>query len=195
MSFSKNGRNMLKKGANDIIYTPKPVALKMIEMCDIKENETVLDPSKGGGIFYNNLPNNCIKSYCEIAENIDFFNNNNRYDLIIGNPPYSLWNKWIEHTMKLTDKFCYIFGSFNFTDKRIRDIINKGYGITKFHLVKIDWWYSPSYIVLFEKNKPSIITVEESTIMCGTCNRRCKRGRVGNDMNKCTKNNKEIINI
>jgi hypothetical protein len=195
MSFSKNGRNMLNKGANDIIYTPKPTALKMIEMCDIKENETVLDPSKGGGIFYNNLPNNCIKSYCEITENIDFFNNNNRYDLIIGNPPYSLWNKWIEHTMKLTDKFCYIFGSFNFTDKRIRDIINKGYGITKFHLVKINWWYSPSYLVLFEKNKPSIITVEDKPILCDICNSRCKRGRSGNGMNNCTKNNEEIINI
>jgi hypothetical protein len=184
--FSKNGRK-LKNNSNDIIYTPKPVALKMIDMCDIKDNMTVLDPSKGGGIFFDNLPK-CNKEYCEITEDKDFFKCEKKYDLIIGNPPYSLWNEWIHHTMKLTNKFCYILGSFNFTDKRIRDIINNGYGITKFHLVKIDWWYSPSYLVLFEKNKPSIITVEEKRILCDICNSGCKRGRAGHKMNECTKN-------
>lgn len=176
----------LKKSSNDIIYTPKPVALKMIEMCDIKDGDKVLDPSMGGGVFFNNLPTNCIKSYCEITENKDFFNETERYDLIIGNPPYSLWTKWIDHTMKLTDKFCYIFGCFNFTDKRLRDIIDKGYGITKFHLLKIDWWFSPSFLIVFEKNKPSIITVEPKRILCDICNGRCKRGRNKNDSNTCT---------
>ena len=56
---------------NDVIYTPKPVALKMIEMCDIKENMTVLDPCRGGGVFFDNLPK-CNKDYCEIEEGKDF---------------------------------------------------------------------------------------------------------------------------
>ena len=187
--FSENGRK-LKNTSNDIIYTPLSVALKMIEMCDIKENNKILDPSKGGGIFYNNLPSYCIKDYCEITEGLDFFNYNKKVDLIIGNPPYSLWNKWIEHTMKLTDKFCYIFGSFNFTDKRLRDIMNNGYGITKFHLVKIDWWYSPSYLIVFEKHKISIITVEDKRVICDICNKRCGRGVTikgyKNGMNECS---------
>jgi hypothetical protein len=183
--FSKCSRE-LKKLSNDIIYTPLPVALQMIEMCDIKEGQTILDPSKGGGVFYNNLPNNTMKYYCEITEGVDFFNFNERVDLIIGNPPYSLWNKWIEHTMQITDKFCYIFGSFNFTDKRLRDILNNGYGITKFHLLKIDWWFSPSYLVVFEKNKPSIITVSNNRILCDICNKRCKRGMAGFLPNQCS---------
>ena len=173
--FAKNGRK-LKNNSNDVIYTPLPVALKMIDMCDIHENDKILDPSKGGGVFYNNFPNNCIKDYCEISEGIDFFNYTEKVDIIIGNPPYSLWNKWIEHTMKLTDKFCYIFGSFNFTDKRLRDIVNNGYGITKFHLVKIDWWYSPSYLIVFEKNKTSILTVSSERVICDICKKRCGRG-------------------
>ena len=109
---NKNG-NKLKKNSNDIIYTPRPVALKMIDMCDIKEGSTVLDPSRGGGIFYNNLPSKCVKDYCEITENKDFFEYNKNVDLIIGNPPYLLWDRWIEHTMKITNKFCYILGCFN----------------------------------------------------------------------------------
>ena len=187
--FQKNS-NKLKKTSNDIYYTPLPVALKMIEMCDIRENDKILDPSKGGGVFYNNFPHNCIKDYCEISEGIDFFNYNEKVDIIIGNPPYSLWSKWLEHTMKLTDKFCYIFGAFNFTDKRLRDIINNGYGVTKFHLLKIDWWYSPSYLIVFEKNKTSIITVSYQCVICDICNKRCGRGRTlkgyKNGMNQCS---------
>ncbi len=191
----RNSHKKLKKTGNNIIYTPKPIVLKMIEMCNIKENDKVLDPSKGAGVFYDNLPINCIKSYCEITEGIDFFNDNNRYDLIIGNPPFSLWTKWIEHTIKLTDKFCYIMNVFNLTDSRIRTIFNNGYGITKIHLLKVGWWMGHQYLILFEKNKPSIMTVEEKIIICDICNSRCNRGKAGKDMNKCTKNNEEIINI
>ena len=129
-----------KKSPNDIIYTPKSVALKMIEMCNITPNMKVLDPSKGAGVFYDNLPE-CHKDWCEITDNKDFFSYTNKVDCIVGNPPYSLWSKWLEHTMKLTDKFCYIFGNFNLTDDRLRNILNAGYGITKFHMPShIIWW-------------------------------------------------------
>jgi hypothetical protein len=172
--------------ANDAIYTPLYIARLMIDMCDIKTEMNVLDPSRGEGVFYNNLPD-CNKEYCEITEGLDFFNYTKRVDLIIGNPPYSLWDKWLAHTMTLTDKFCYIFGVYNFTDKRINEIIEKGYGITKFHLLKVDWWFSPSFIVVFEKNKPSIITVEPKRIYCDICNtgKRCGRGQKDVGMNKC----------
>ena len=174
----------IRRTKNDIVYTPKSVALKMIDMCNITPDMKVLDPCRGGGVFYDNL--NCHKDYCEIDEGKDFFDETKKYDLIIGNPPYSIWDKWIEHTMKLTDKFCYIFGTYNFTDKRVRDIINNGYGVTHFHLLKIDWWFSPSYIVVFEKNKPSLISVEPKRINCESCGRRCKRGQKGFSMNECS---------
>ena len=88
--------------------------------------------------------------------------------------------------MKITNKFCYILGCFNFTDARVRKILNNGFGITKIHLLKIDWWFSPSYIVIFEKIKKSIITVEPKSVLCDICNGRCKRGRAGNNANTCT---------
>jgi CRISPR/Cas system endoribonuclease Cas6 (RAMP superfamily) len=59
----------LKIKANDIFYTPNPVALVMIRLCKIKTGSNVLDPSKGCGVFYDNLPTNFIKDYCEISEN------------------------------------------------------------------------------------------------------------------------------
>lgn len=187
MVVSKILRNIqLKDTPNDVIFTPLSVAKLMIEMCDINKNDKVLDPSYGEGVFYNNLPE-CDKDYCEITMNKDFFECNNKYDLIIGNPPFSLWTKWLEHTMKLTNKFCYIMGALNLTRKRLSDIENKGYGLTKMHILTISWWFGTSYICIFEKNKQSIITISPEPFLCDICNKsNCKRGRDKKSFNKCT---------
>lgn len=187
--MSKLIRNIKKRtNANDIIYTPLPVAKLMIEMCEITPEMSVLDPSKGGGVFFNNFPD-CNKDYCEITENIDFFDYDKKVDLIIGNPPYSLWNKWIEHTMKLTDKFCYILSCYNFTDSRMRTILDNGFVITKFHLLKVNWWFSSSFIIVFERNNTNIVkcdmTISKKLYYCDICNKTCKRGRGTNGMNEC----------
>ena len=180
-----------RKTSNDIIYTPKPVALDMINICKITADMKVLDPSRGGGIFYNNLPP-CIKSYCEIQENKDFFEFKEKQDLIIGNPPYSLWDKWIDHTCTLTDKFCYIFGILNLRPNRIDYLQKKGYGITYLKIIQIDWWFGASFIVIFEKNKKSIIDYTRDRILCDICNKRCKRGLTKDGkkygMNECSNN-------
>jgi hypothetical protein len=173
-----------KSSKNDIYYTPLPVAKKMIDMCNITSEMKVLDPSLGGGIFYDNLPE-CKKEWCEIAKGKDFFLETEKYDLIIGNPPYSLWDKWLDKTMELTDKFCYIFGTLNLTTLRLNKIFNKGYGITHFYLVDIDWWFGRYFCVVFEKNKQNIIEVSPKIILCDICNTKCQRGRKGNNVNTC----------
>ena len=184
-----------RQNPNDVIYTPEDVAKIMIKLCKIKKGEKVLDPSKGGGVFYDNFPKNCIKDYCEITENKDFFEYNEKVDWVIGNPPYSLWDKWLEHTMKITNKFCYILGCYNFTPPRISKILNNGFGITNFILLKVDWWFSPSFVVVFEKNKKSIIKAEEKRFYCDICKKRCYRGRTHKGkkygMNECS--NKEDL--
>lgn len=176
----------MKMKKSDIYYTPLPVVKRMIEMCDINPDMSVLDPCYGAGAFYENLPD-CNKSWCEIEKGIDFFENNNKYDLVIGNPPFSLWNKWLEHTIKITDKFCYIFGALNFTEPRLRKIQKAGFGITKIHMIGVAWWFGTSFIVVFEKGKPSIISVEEKRVVCDICNTCCKRGFSKNSPNECTK--------
>ena len=194
-----------KQKPNDIVYTPINVAKLMIDLCDIKPNDKVLDPSKGGGVFYNNLPE-CNKDYCEITEDKDFFKYKKNSDLIIGNPPYSRWNDWIKHTIDLNpNRFCYIFSTHNLTPKRLSIIFNAGYTITKFHICKVDWWFSPSFIVLFEKGKKedSIISFTPQAFFCDICNKtnngygkKCSRGRtkiidgvkIKYGMNECSHN-------
>ena len=174
---------------HDNFHTPPQIALKMIDMCELQSGDITLDCCRGESkVFYSNLPNYVTKEWCEILENVDFFDFNKNVDVIVGNPPYSIWNAWIDHTIKLQPKkICYIFSAFNFTPTRLHNIVTQGYGITKIEILKVDYWMSLSIIALFEKNKDSIITVEPNTIQCDVCNTRCGRGRGGRDHNKCQK--------
>ena len=169
----------LRQKPNDVIFTPKPVAELMIKICNIQPTDKVLDPSRGGSVFFDNFPE-CNKDYCEITEDKDFFKYDKPVDIIIGNPPYSLWNKWLEHTIKLNPKkFCYIFGQMNLTTPRLKKIYDAGYIVSKFHITYISWWFGRSFIVIFEKGEKedSIISFSENAILCDICGGNCMRGR------------------
>ena len=144
---------------------------------------SVLDPCRGAGVFYNNLPK-CKKDWCEITEGRDFFEYKEKVDLVISNPPFSMWNKWLDHTCEITDRFCYLIGAMNLTDHRIRELHKNGFGITAIRWVRVDWWFSHSLIILVERNKPSVITVSDVIHVC-ECGKRCGRGRNGNSPNIC----------
>jgi|TARA_B110000263_G_scaffold238953_1_gene240703 hypothetical protein len=171
---------------NDKIYTPKAVAELMIKMCTIKPTDKVLDPSLGGGVFYDNLPP-CTKEFCEIEKGIDFFDASGEYSLIIGNPPYSLWNAWLNKTMELTNKLCFLWGIMNFTHHRMNRILEQGYVLTHYHLLKVSYWFSHHVIVIFEKCDPATlckITVSGKEFKC-ECGKRCGRGAGGKNYNIC----------
>lgn len=185
--------------ANDVIYTPKPLAEIMIDLCGIQPGDKVLDPSKGGGIFYNNLPE-CNKDYCEITEDRDFYKYDKDVDIIVGNPPYSLWTSWLEHTVKLNPKkFCYIFGQMNLTTPRLKNIYAAGYKITKFHITEVKWWFGRSFVVVFEKTDVDNGMFSFSgRHLCDICNKSdCKRGQKRKNKkwgpNECS--NLEKVNI
>ena len=189
-----NGCNdiQLRQKPNDVIYTPKQLAIDMIKMCDIKKTDKVLDPCYGGGAFYDNFPE-CNKDWCEIEKGRDFFKytEGKKYDWIIGNPPYSLWTKWFEQTCKITDKFCYIMGVLNLSPKRLDAIHSKGFGITQYKLCDVPWWFAQSCIVIFQRKKKSIIQVVKDSYVCDICDKRCcHRGRIYKGkkygMNECS---------
>ena len=168
---------MKKQKSNDICYTPVHIARLMIAMCKLKEGDRVLDPCCGkNGVFFNNFPSYTINDWCEIENNRDFFDYNGSADIIVGNPPFSLFAKWIDKTLQLNpQKICYIFGSLNLTTARLNKFKAAGYGITAMHIFKNTYWFGDSFCVLFEKGAESIMSLEPATIMCENCGHRCKR--------------------
>jgi hypothetical protein len=175
--FHNKRNKTYKLKPNDVFHTHPEVAKIMINMCDINETDTVLDPCRGTNkVFYRNFPK-CNKLYCEISEGKDFFDFKKQVDWVIGNPPYSLWDKWLEHTIEITNKFCYIFGNLNLTEVRLRKIAEKGFKITGFHICKTNYWFSPNFLVKFEKDKPAVVTFTGTAFKCPDCGTKCGRGR------------------
>ena len=121
LSFIKESLN--KK---DVVYTADYVSKKIIEI--LNPSGWCLDPCKGDGSFYNNLP--IHKDYCEIDEGKDFFEYDKKMEWIIGNPPYSLFEDFLRHSFFLAWNVSFIVPINKvFQRQLIMNMINKFGGI------------------------------------------------------------------
>jgi len=84
---------------NDVVFTPDKIAEQICNLFDIKGR--VLEPCKGEGAFLKYLPENT--DWCEIAEGRNFYDYDKKVDWIVTNPPYSDFNRFLEHSFKLAE--------------------------------------------------------------------------------------------
>jgi len=152
--------------ANDKFYTPKSlVKIHLAKFGDIPDNSIIFEPFFGEGAYYNELkqmfPNITIE-YTEIDKGLDFFEYKKKVDYIISNPPYSIIDRVLEHSITLKPKIIsYLLGFHNITAKRIEYMNNNGYFIKDFHLTKVFKWYGMSVIITFSNEITSnIITID-----------------------------------
>jgi hypothetical protein len=87
----------------DVVYTPDWVARDMVEF--FKPSGRILEPSCGDGAFLKYLPG---ADWCEIEKGRDFFACQEKYDWIVGNPPYKIFTKWLEHSLALGENIVYL---------------------------------------------------------------------------------------
>ena len=90
---------------NDVVFTPDWLAEKICSMFPIRG--LVLEPCKGEGAFMKYLPIDTM--WCEIAEGKNFYDftpitkNGVRVDWIVTNPPYSDFDRFLDHSFELSD--------------------------------------------------------------------------------------------
>lgn len=84
---------------NDVVFTPDWLAKQICGMFDVKGK--VLEPCKGEGAFLKYLPENT--DWCEIADGKNYYDYNEKVDWIVTNPPYSDYNRFLEHSFALAD--------------------------------------------------------------------------------------------
>lgn len=110
----------------DVVYTPNRVAKFIVEF--LNPYGVCLDPCKGDGAFYDCLPDD--KEYCEIAEGKDFFDHYQAASWIIGNPPYSNFKEFLEHSFMLSPNVSFLVPTNKvFQRQVIMDMINRYGGI------------------------------------------------------------------
>ena len=158
---SKTGHKIKQRNtANDVFITPLKLAKKAIDMVEYKQTDVWFDPFKNNGSYYNQFPND-NKVYTEILENKDFFEFNDKCDIICSNPPYSLMDHVIKKSIELQPHTInFLIGIGNLTARRIEFFEKAGYGMTKLHMCKVYKWYGMSVLVQFEKGKDNVITYD-----------------------------------
>ena len=141
------------------------MAKYLISLIKFEDNDTVMEPGKGKGAFYDNLPDNVIKKYCEINEGIDYLNfgsgksSDEKVDITLSNPPFVprklFWDFHLK-AMETTNKYIYWLiniGSLNvFTPKRLNIMKEKGWFIQSFHVVSDKRWFGRYVWVKLGKN-------------------------------------------
>ena len=131
-----------------------------LSLIDHQEGDVWLDPFFGEGVYYDNFPTT-NKEWCEIAKERDFFNFKQDVNIICSNPPYSMIDKVLEHSVSLKPRIIsYLIGQGNLTCKRIEYMNSQGYGLSSLHLLKVFKWYGMSYIATFEKNKLNVVSFD-----------------------------------
>lgn len=146
-----------RKTPNDVFITPLELAKNHIDYIEYLPQDIWYDPFKNNGSYYNQFPNE-NKKWSEILDDKDFFVFNEKCDIICSNPPYSMIDKVLEKSVSLSPHtISYLIGINNLTSKRIEYMENNDYYITKIHLCKVYKWYGMSCIVVWEKDKKSII--------------------------------------
>lgn len=88
----------------DVVYTPDWVAKDMVDF--FKPTGRILEPCAGDGVFLKYLPPET--EWCEIEKGRDFFGCRDRFDFLIGNPPYRIFSKWLHHSFELSDNIIYL---------------------------------------------------------------------------------------
>ena len=84
---------------NDVVFTPDWLAKKICSLFSISGK--VLEPCKGEGVFLKYLPKGT--DWCEITEGRNYYDYEKNVNWIVTNPPYSDFNRFLEHSFKLAD--------------------------------------------------------------------------------------------
>lgn len=125
------------KAEGDKVFTPAGLARQLIAATPFKEGQTLLDPAKGHGAFYDNFPLENLTSWAEIGEKKDFFHVQTKYDWLITNPPFSNLKKWLLHSCLISQAgFAYIIPLHGLTEHRVRACAELGFNITSLTVIK-----------------------------------------------------------
>jgi len=93
--------NKTKKAtASDTVFTKDETAQWIVNYFNTEGS--ILDPSAGANAFYDKFIN--IEKYrCEITDGLDFFDWNKKVDWIMTNPPYSIYDLFLEKSFEIAD--------------------------------------------------------------------------------------------
>lgn len=152
--------------------TPPELCKKLIEFVPFEPNDKVLEPFKGEGGFYNNLPNTIIKNYCEIEEGKDYKDYNDNIDWVVSNPPFcfeynsdvkrrpnAFYSILLYFSSRVNKGIAYLVNDIclsSLTPKRIKELNNNGLYIHNIVVCSVKKWRGRYFFIIFRKQKSDV---------------------------------------
>lgn len=149
--------------------TPEKLAKDLMQFIPFSQGDRVLEPFKGEGAFYNNIPDICIKDWCEIREGRDYKDYNcddNRVDWVISNPPFRLNNKnafWFlleYYASRVKKGVCFLGNDYCFstlTPARLDELDKKGFHIIRIVVCNVKKWRGRYFFFILRKKDGSSV--------------------------------------
>ena len=95
-----------KATAADSVFTKNTTAKWIVDY--FKPQGSILEPAAGENAFYN-LFDNEEKYRCEITDGLDFFEWDKKVDWIITNPPYSIYDHFLQKAFSIANNVVFSF--------------------------------------------------------------------------------------
>lgn len=148
----------------DIVFTKPEMAIYLISISALQPNDLVMEPCKGKGAFYDNLPDWVNKTYCEINEDKDYLQSTEVVDITMSNPPFVprklFWQFHLKAMQTTRRKIYWLINmsSLNvFTPNRMTEMDERGWYITKMTIVQDSRWFGRYVWVEFSKENKGFI--------------------------------------
>jgi hypothetical protein len=152
-----------RKIANDKIYTPEPLVRKCLKFVPFEDGDMVLDAARGGGVFYNNFPDNVHKDWCEIDDGRDYLLYQGQVDWVVTNPPFSVLNSWFRKTCDVAEKgFAFIQTLHSITPKRLEYLRSRGLELNFIHIVKVHNWYGMTVFCIYTRGGKGLFSFDRT---------------------------------
>lgn len=157
---------------NEVYYshqTPPELCKKLIELVPLEAGDRVLEPFRGEGGFYNNLPDFVESNWTEIVDGRDYKDYNEEYEWVITNPPFRMDEENVgkrENTFFKLLKYYSLRAhkgiAFLSNDKcfssltpvRLKEFADRGWFIQSITTCSVKAWRGRYFFMILEK-KPS----------------------------------------
>lgn len=151
------------------------LAKLLIDKVPLVNGDVVLEPFRGEGAFYDNLPTFVHKDWCEIMEGRNFVDYDKRVDWIVSSPPatlpdfleddntslfFKICNYWASSDL-VRKGFCFLVNAPSYlalTPKRLEVLKNYGFTLKRQIVVNVKEFKNRSFFIIFGR---STIKVKE----------------------------------